>query len=116
MATIIDPTLAENIIQEFRNQNKASAEYALKTPDGLFLNGFFIDRECLESILSDKDYVGIHVYFAKDPDFTGKPDYVYTLTITGTKLNTAPSATTPYVNDGDIYDKTPPCPPYCGSL
>jgi hypothetical protein len=116
MATIIDPALAKALIQEFRDQNQASAENGWKTPQGLFLNGFFINRECLEAILSDKDNVGIHAHFAKHPDFTGKPDSVHTLTVTGAKPNTAPGALTPYVNSGDTYDLIPPCPPYCGSL
>ncbi len=116
MAEKIDPALAKSLIQEFRDQNKASAEHGWKTPEGLHLNGFFIDRECLEAILSDKDNVGMHVHFAKHPDFTGKPDRVHTLTVTGTKPNTAPGALTPYVTNGDIYDKLPPCPPDCSSL
>ncbi|MGZ3927426.1 MAG: hypothetical protein ACXVJG_10765, partial [Mucilaginibacter sp.] len=73
MATIIDPELAKSLIQEFRTQNKASAEHALKTADGQHLHGFFINRESLESILKDEKNVGIHVYLAKHPDFAGKP-------------------------------------------
>ena len=116
MAEKIDPALAKRLIQEFRDQNKASAENGWKTPDGQFLHGFFINRECLEAILADKENVGVHVHFAKHPDFSGKPDLVHTVTVTGAKLNTAPGALTPYVNNGDTYDKVPPCPPNCGSL
>jgi hypothetical protein len=117
MASKIDPKLAKSLIQEFRNQNKsAPAEHAWKTPDGQHLHGFFINRESLEDILKDKENVGVHVYLAKHPDFTGKPDKVHTIALTGAKPNMAPNATTPYVNDGDVYDMIPPCPPVCGTM
>lgn len=116
MASKIDPELAKSLIQEFRNQNKLSAENSLKTPEGQHLHGFFIDRESLESILQDKDNVGLHVYLAKHPDFAGKPDNVHTLAMVGAKLNIEPNATTPYVSNGDVYDQMYPCPPYCSNL
>jgi len=116
MASIIDPALAKSLINEFRTQNKAAAENAWKTNDGQPINGFFIDRESLQNIMNDGEVVGIHVYFAKHPDFAGKPDNVNTIAITGAKTNKAPGGTTPYVNDGEIYDFMPPCPPVCGSM
>jgi hypothetical protein len=116
MASIIDREQAKSLIQEFRNQNKASAEHAWKTPDGQHLHGFFIDRESLENLLSNKENAGIHVYLAKHPDFAGKADKVHTIALVGAQPNTAEGASTPYVNDGDVLDMTPPCPPFCGSI
>ena len=63
MASKIDPGQAKSLIQEFRTQNKASTD-PLKTPDGQNLNGFFLDRESLDSILKDPKVAGIHVNFA----------------------------------------------------
>lgn len=82
----------------------------------MYLNGFFIDRTVLESILNNPDAVGLSIYLAKHPDFSGKPDNVFTLTIAAAELNTESGATTPYVNKGDIYCESPPCPPWCGKL
>ena len=115
MAKIIDPGQAQSLIQEFRNQNKAAAEHAWKTPEGHHLHGFFVSRESLENLLKDKENAGIHVYLAKHPDFTGKADKVHTLAMVGAKPNVA-GAATPYVNDGDVYDMLPPCPPWCGTM
>jgi hypothetical protein len=115
MASIIDRGQAQSLIHEFRNQNKASAEHAWKTPDGQHLHGFFINRECLEHLLNDKENTGIHVYLAKHPDFTGKPDKVHTLAVVGAKPSAA-GAATPLVNDGDVFEMLPPCPPICGSM
>ena len=115
MATKIDPEKAKSLIQEFRDHNKAAGEHAWKTPDGQHLHGFFINRECLESILKDEEVAGIHVYFAKHPDFAGKTDKVHTLTVQGSVPNTAPGAATPFVAKGDVFDSTPPCPPMCST-
>ena len=116
MASIIDPTLAKSLIKEFQQQNAAAGGPALLTPDGQFLNGFFIDRQSLEAILSNPNVVGVSVNLAKHPDFAGKPDHVFTIAIVGAEPNTAPNATTPYVRSGDLYDLMPPCPPFCTSL
>jgi hypothetical protein len=113
MASPIDPTLAKSLIKEFRDENKSSGEYALKTPDGQYLHGFFIDRDTLEKILADKDNAGMHVLLAKHPDFAEKMDKVYTAMVTGSKPNTAPGAMTPYVSDGEVYCDGPVCPPVC---
>ncbi|MDB5025099.1 MAG: hypothetical protein JWP78_2854 [Mucilaginibacter sp.] len=116
MTSKIDPTLAKSLIKEFQQENKASAEHALKTPDGQHLNGFFIDRESLETILNDQKNVGIHLFIAKHPDFTGKPDRAHTLVFTGSEPNTEPDAKTPYVSSGIVYHDTPICPPFCTDL
>ena len=112
MAKKIDPAKAKSLVQEFRDQNKAAGEHAWKTPDGQHLNGFFIDRECLEGILKNEKVAGIHVYFAKHPDFVGKPDKVHTITVSGS-APAAPGAATPFVTVGDTMDSVPPCPPMC---
>ena len=116
MASKIDPTLAKSLIMEFRNQNEAAAEHALKTPEGQHLHGFFINRESLESILSDPKVVGISLHHAKHPDFAGKNENVYTTVMVGAVPNPEPGAASPYVSSGDYYDKLPNCPPTCTSL
>ncbi|MBS1531739.1 MAG: hypothetical protein JSU01_15640 [Bacteroidetes bacterium] len=115
MASKIDRDHAQSLINEFRTQNKAAGEHAWKTYEGQHLNGFFINRECLENLLKDKENAGIHVYLAKHPDFTGKPDKVHTLAVVGAKPSPA-GATAPYTNDGDVYEMIPPCPPWCGTM
>jgi hypothetical protein len=116
MASKIDRGQAKSLIQEFRTQNQASGDHAWKTPDGQHLHGFFIDRGSLEKILSDKENAGIHVYFAKHPDFAGKQDKVHTIVYTGSKPNTESGAVTPYVSNGDYFDNSPPCPPNCTTV
>jgi hypothetical protein len=113
MASKIDPGKAQSLIQEYRNQNKAAGDNSWKTPDGQHLNGFFIDRESLESLLADKKNAGIHVHFAKHPDFSGKPDNVNTVVYSGSAPNTQPGASTPYVSNGITYSAEFPCPPWC---
>jgi len=113
MASKVDSQVAKNLINEFRDQNKASGEHALKTPEGHHLHGFFIDRETMENILADKENAGMHVLLAKHPDFTGKDDKVHTVMVTGSKPNTAAGATTRYVSDGAVYCDGPTCPPIC---
>ena len=95
MASKIDPKVAQNLIKEFRDQNKSSSEHALKTPEGQHLHGFFVDRETMENILADKDNAGMHVLLAKHPDFTGKDDKVHTALVMGSKPNTAHAPTFP---------------------
>jgi hypothetical protein len=102
MATIIDPGQAQSLIQEFRTKNQSSGEHAWKTPDGQHLNGFFLDRDSLQSILNDEDNKGVHIHFAKNPDFAGKQDNVNTLVYSGTKPETP------------MFASEMPCPPWCG--
>ena len=112
MASKIDPAKAKSLMQEFRTHNNASPD-PLKTPDGEHLNGFFLDRESLDSILKDPKVAGIHVYFAKHPDFVGKPDNVHTVLVSGSEPNTQPGAATPFVSTGATFTDNPPCPPVC---
>lgn len=111
MAKKLDPEKAKSLIQEFRNQNRAAGDHAWKTPEGHHLNGFFLDRESLESILKDEKVAGIHVSFAKHPDFEGKPDNVHTITVSGS-VPTQAGAATPFTSN-DHVSGYPPCPPYC---
>ena len=116
MASIINRGLAQSLIQEFRTQNRTLGDNAWKTPDGQQVNGYFIDRESLESILKDEKIAGIHVYFAKHANFKDDSSNVQSLIVTGSQLNTNPGATTPYIAAGDIFDAYPPCPPFCTDL
>jgi len=112
----IDSTLAKSLIQEFRKQNSSEAGPGLTTPDGSFINGYFIDRQTLETILSDSKIEGISIEYAKHPDFTGQPGNVFTIIIVGAVTNTDLGATTQYKSSGQYFDKTPPCPPVCCGL
>jgi hypothetical protein len=131
MATIIDPEKAKSLIQEYQTQNATAGGPALLTPDKKFHNGFFIDRQTLEDILSNPDAVGIGFDFAKHPDFTGATENIFTVVFFGAALAAATPAaepeaaapaaapqaadatTAPYVSTGTIYSEPPPCPPYC---
>ncbi|HVW15621.1 MAG TPA: hypothetical protein VHB54_17440 [Mucilaginibacter sp.] len=117
MATVIDRGQAQSLIQQFQAENSAVGGLNLLTPDEKFLNGFFIDADCINSIMAgDPNIAGIHVYFAKHPLYDGQPGRYYTIMVAGSETNTAPGATTPYVSNGNILDMNPPCPPYCSNL
>ena len=116
MASKIDLALAKSLIKEFQQKNSADGGPALKTPDGSLIDGFFIDRQSLDSILSDPKIVGISLHYAKHPDFAGKPGNIFTLVFAGAVPNTEPGATTPFVSSGDIFDQMQPCPPNCNNL
>jgi hypothetical protein len=116
MASPIDPTLAKSLIKEFQAQNSSASGPGLTTPDGSFINGYFIDRQSLESILSDPAIEGISVQYAKHPDFAGQPGNVFTIVFVGAVTNTDPGATMQYKSSGEYFDKTPPCPPVCCSF
>ncbi|HVS93315.1 MAG TPA: hypothetical protein VHE59_14855 [Mucilaginibacter sp.] len=117
MATIIDRAQAQSLIRQFQAENSATGGPNLLTPDGNFLNGFFVDADSLNAIMAtDADIAGIHVYFAKHPSYDGQPGRYYTIMIAGSEKNTAQGATTPYVSSGDVFDSSPPCPPMCTNL
>jgi hypothetical protein len=116
MATIIDPESAKSLIKEYQQQNSASGGPAIKTPEGHFLNGYFLDRESLEKILSDPKAVGVSLHLAKHPNFKGSDSHHFTMVYGGAEPNTAPDAKTPHVNTGVMYSEPPPCPPMCSSL
>jgi hypothetical protein len=115
MASIIDPAVAKTLIQDYKNRNTAAGGPGLKTPDGAYLHGFFIDRACLEAIFKSNDKcVGISVNFGKNPRFLGVGQNVITLVFAG--VVPATGSTTPYETTGDIYSDVPPCPTFCSNL
>ena len=116
MASKIDPTLAKSLIKEFQQQNSIAGGPALKTQDGSLLNGFFIDRQSLDAVLSDPEIVGISLSFAKHPSSVGSPDNIFTLVFSGAIPNTDPKSTYSYLSSGDMYDNMAPCPPWCTGL
>lgn len=118
MASPIDPNLALQLINEYREQNAADDGPGLKTEDNLFLNGYFIDRESLEAILSHPDATGVSINLAKHPDFVGSPEKVFTLVFAGAKPRhehgDGHDHRAPLVQVGDPYcGPPPPCPPWC---
>jgi hypothetical protein len=116
MASPIDPTLAKSLIKEFQHQNASASGPRLITQDGSFLNGFFLDRKSLESLLHDSNVAGISLQFAKHPDFAGKEGNVFTIVFVGAVPNKDPHATAPYKSHDYYMDKTPTCPPICCDL
>ena|ERR1700733_11966786 len=113
MASTIDPQSAKSLMKEYQQQNAAAGGPALKTPDGSFLNGFFIDRESLERILKNPKAVGVSIHLAKHPNFKGSKENHITILYAAAEPN-ATTGAAPYVNNGEICGDPPPCPPYCG--
>jgi len=119
MSSVIDKTLAKSLIASYQTQNSGTGGPALKTPDGQFLNGFFLTRRVLDAILSDKNYVGVSVHLAKHPDFPGSPDNIFTLVLTGAEINPdypEVNGAAPYVGRYENWDLVLPCPPMCTEL
>ena len=116
MSSPIDPKLAKSLIKEFQHQNASASGPGLVTQDGHFLNGYFLDRKSLESLLHDPKVAGISLQFAKHPDFAGKEVNVFTLVFVGAVPNKDPHAKAPYKSHGYYMDKTPVCPPICCEL
>jgi hypothetical protein len=117
MATIIDLATAKSLIQEYQLQNASAGGPGLITPAKQFLNGYFVDRQSLEALLSNPNVIGISFDLAKDPAFVALPENVFTLVYAGAQINPDPSPqATPYINTGDIYSGTPPCPTFCITL
>jgi len=115
MATTIDPESAKSLIKEYQQQNAADDGPALKTPDGNFLNGFFIDRESLEGMLENPKAVGISIHLAKHPNFKGSKENHITLLYSAAEPNPATGAA-PYISTGKMGGDPPPCPPYCSVI
>lgn len=119
MSSVIDKTLAKSLISNYQTQNSGTGGPALVTPDGQFLNGFFISRRCLDAILSDNNCVGVSVHFAKHPDHIGSTDNIFTLVLTGAEPNPdypEVNGATPYVGRYETWDQLTPCPPFCTDL
>lgn len=119
MSSIIDRTLAKTLISGFQTQNAATGGPGLITPDGIPLNGYFVDRACLESILSNPDIVGVSVYIAKHPDYTDPSEKIFTLILSGAEPNpdyTETNGRAPYISKSGDWDQLVPCPPHCTEL
>jgi len=119
MSSVIDKTLAQTLISAYQDQNSAPGGSALKTPDGQFLNGFFINRRCLDAILSDKNNVGVSVHIAMHPDFPDSSDNIFTLILTGAEPNPdypEQDGAAPYIGKYENWDQLLPCPPMCTEL
>jgi hypothetical protein len=100
---------SQSLIAEYRQQNAADGGPGLKTPDGSFLNGFYIDRKSIQDILdSNPDISGISIQLAKDPSAIGKPDNIFTIFYAG-----AVGDTPPFTGSGELCGPPPPCPPWC---
>jgi hypothetical protein len=115
MASKIDRALARELTQEDKKQNSAAGGSGLKTPGGQYLNGFFIDRQCLESILQNTNVAGVSINFANHPKFTGSADNIVTLIIAGAEPSTTGPAGS-YQSTGDLYSDPPPCPTMCNNI
>jgi hypothetical protein len=119
MAAPIDPVLAKTLVKMYQKQNSSPGGPALMTPDKQFLNGYYIDRECLDEILSNPDFVGLSVYLAKHPDYTDSSENIFTIVCAGAEPNPQYSETSngsPYINTGEMYEYVDPCPAKCGSI
>jgi hypothetical protein len=119
MASIIDKTLAKSLIKLYREQNAAPGGPGLLAPEGQFLNGFFIDRNSLDSILANQDIVGISIHFAKHPDFIDSDQNVFTIVFAGAEHNPdfkKGNGQPPYVSRYETWDQVEPCPPVCAGL
>jgi len=119
MASIIDKALAQSLIDSYRAQNSSSTGPGLLTPDGQFLNGFFIDRDSLDSILSNDDFAGISIHFAKHPDFPTGDQNIFTIIFAGAVPNPdyeRGNGMVPYLNNDHVFDQVEPCPPVCANL
>jgi hypothetical protein len=119
MASIIDKALAQTLINAYRAQNSSTDGPALLTPDNQFLNGFFIDRNSLDSILSDSEVAGISIHFAKHPDFPTGDQRIFTIIFAGATPNPGyvkGNGMPPYLNTDHTWDQVEPCPPVCADL
>jgi hypothetical protein len=117
MATVIDPTTANSLILGYQSQNSSYGNSGNLTNAGKSLNGFFIDRECIEAIFNNNPgATGISVLLAKHPDFAKATTNQYTILVVGSQPNPAQNPATPLVATGDIYGPVPPCPPNCPDM
>jgi hypothetical protein len=119
MASIIDKALAQSLIDTYRAQNSSAGGPGLLTPDNQFLNGFFIDRNSLDSILSNPDFAGVSIHFAKHPDFPTGNQNIFTIIFAGAVPNAAyvkGNGMPPYLNNDHVWDQVEPCPPVCANL
>src|ERR1700744_4628207 len=111
MASTIDPESAKALIKEYQDQNAAAGDNAIKTHEGHPLNGYFIDRDSMEKILSNPKAAGMSLHLAKHSQSQGSKQNHYTVIYGAAEPSTSPDAKTPYTNTGELYGDPPPCPP-----
>lgn len=119
MSAVIDRNFAKSLINDFQSLNTSSNGPALTAPNGEPLKGFYIDRRCLDAILSDKNNTGVFVHLAKHPQHPGTSDNTITLILTGVEPNPAFNdidGVAPYVGKYEDWDQIMPCPPNCVEL
>jgi hypothetical protein len=116
MASIIDPESAKSLITEYKQQNASPGGPAIKTNEGQLLSGYFLDRQSLETILSNPKVEGVSLHLAKHPDSVGSAENYFTVVYAGAEPNTSPNPATPYVNTGAVYGDVPPCPNFCSDV
>lgn len=120
MSSIIDPTTAKDLIKEYQAKNSTAGGPALITPNGEFLQGYFLDRSSIENVFSDPDITGLSLYLAVAPGYSGSGGNIFTVVFVGAVPNpdwVEGSATEKtYLSKGDIYDFNEFCPPRCTDL
>jgi hypothetical protein len=119
MALTIEKKLAKKLIASYRELNTEPCGVGLKTPDGQFLNGFFIDRDSLDIILANPDVVGVSVHLAKHPSFPTGNERVLTIVFGGAEPNPdykEGGNAAKYLNKLDVWDQVEPCPPVCSTI
>jgi hypothetical protein len=119
MASIIDKKLAQALINAYRTQNSSAGGPGLLTPDSQFLNGFFIDRHSLESVLSNPHFAGVSIHLAKHPEFPTGDEKIFTIIFAGATPNPGfvkGNGKAEYLNPEHTWDQVQPCPPVCSDL
>lgn len=115
---VIPEEEAKKLIESFRKEN-AGNSIPMQTVGGENLNGFYIERKHIDTILSDKSNSGISFYFAKHPHAQNNRKSTYTLIYIAAKKISSKAAdkqTDTIINNGPAYDYIDPCPKACGSL
>lgn len=120
MSAIIDKATAQSLIIGYQAQNSSPAGPGLITPDGEYLEGYFIDRASIDAILSNPDIAGLSLYLAITPGYSGSGKNIFTIVFSGSIPNpdwVAGSATErEYLTSGNVYEYTDICPPHCQDL
>lgn len=119
MASIIDQELAKELIAAYREQNASADGTRLLTNQGHFLNGFFIDRASLDSILANPDVAGISIHLARHPEFPKGDKRIFTIIFGGATPNPdyiEGGKAARYLNAQHVWDQVEPCPPVCANI
>jgi hypothetical protein len=123
----ISDSMARVLITDYQHSNGRGL-FPMRNPARDRLNGYYIDREPLDAILSNKSFTGVNVYFARDSaaHAQGTSGRIYTLVYMGATKNKTgiqtQGETTDYLNQnsrvagGGAYDFVKPCPDACGNF